>query len=336
MNKAAKQVVMPSLAVWDFDLKGCPEEELEHCCFYEYALESPAVKRLVGSWRRNRKRLIRPDDEIGNTITDRWYGSPFRVLADHPEFPRKHWLEIDLCLRQQKVKELPLNSRILLPGRLSKYTGPHQSDLKRLKGEMIKWQAINGEIEQLRRLFHAARVAQSLRDWPDQLRFYLSDEERICRKLEFSKLSGAALYRAANQLRLECGKKVEGLYRHPFELVVYPIDWRLRPGELVKRFQKWAEENRPHNPNPRSGGHPTKAVELLKALGAKRLLDFFREHKRKLPLPYRNQTLHGGLCDFTVNQRKAAGRPVKPLYAKPPGWNDGEKLATAYLDSHFS
>jgi hypothetical protein len=336
MDKAAKQVVIPSRAVWDFDLGGCPEEELEHCCFYEYALDSSVIKKLVRTWRGNRKRLIRPDDEIGNLITDFWYGSSFRVLADHPEFPRKHWLEIASPLRQQKVKQLRPYPKFLLPGRPPKYTGPRQSDITQLQGEMIKWQAINAEIELLRSLFGAADRAQTLHDWPKQLGSYLNDEEQNRWRLKLSKLSGTELYNAANQLRLACAKKVEGLRRLTHELVVYQIDWTLRPAELVKRFRRWAEANRPHHPRPRSGGHPKRAVELLKALAAKRLLAYFREHQRNLRLPYRSQTLYAGLHDFTVDQRKGAGRPAVPLYAKPSGWHDGEKLATTHLKELLS
>src|SRR6058998_3346348 len=90
--KQPEQPQPPPLAAWDFDLDGCPPDELEHCCFYEYALEIPSVVNAVLRHRENRQRPVQADDEIGDLIADRWFGSPFRVLAEHPEFPHKHWL----------------------------------------------------------------------------------------------------------------------------------------------------------------------------------------------------------------------------------------------------
>ena len=323
----------PRRVQWDFDQAGCPADQLEHCCFYEYALDSQAITKAVLGYRKNRDSLLRPDDDIGNLLLNRWFGSPFRVLVDHPEFPDKHWLEIDPLLREQKVKQLPYCAHSPFPNiEQLKYMGPQAAHMNRLKAEAIKWQTIQKEkTALLDALLKADEDARKLRGLPSSFRFYLRKDEIVIWRRRLSKLKRPALQRAANELRLACGKKIETLFRQKHELVVYEVDWTLRPEELKEHFGQWAEANRIHECRPRGGGHPTKAVELLKALGAKRLLQFFRHHQKSLPPPYKSQTLHDGLRDFTIHQRINAGRPADPLYKTRKSWIDAEDVAARYL-----
>ena len=324
-------VIEPPLAAWDFDLRGCPLDELEHCCFYEYALEIQAVREIVDSWRLNPQRFFQPGDEIGNLIGDRWFGLPFRVLAEYPDFPRKHWLEMDVPLRKRKIKELPPYSEIRFPTLPAKYDGPQSADFTRLKAAALMWRTINEEYERLRSQYFDAYSTQTLADWPTKLKYYLGEAGLSEWKVRLSKLSGTKLELQAGELLKHCKKVIEEDHRHKIELVPYVINWNLRPKELVEEFRQWAEANRVHDPRERGGGHPPKAVELLRALGAKRLLKFFRSHQKKLPLPYKSQTLHGGLHDFTIDRRKAAGRPAQALYRSRKNWRDAERISDYHL-----
>lgn len=326
---------VPVLAEWDFDLGGCPTSELEHCCFYEYALESGSVCRLVEIWRTNRKLLAPADNPIDDKIRDRWFGLPFRVLADHPEFPSTHWLQIRPERRIQKVAKLRPYSQITFPDFCLVYGGPQGAHFTRLRAEQMRWQAIQKQKAELLDIFCGAERVSSIRALPSLLRAYLTDSEVAKWGNRLTKLTGERLLEAASKLRKECEKKIGELQRQQRELVVYEVDWTLRPHELKEQFGQWATVNRVHGPRERGGGHPAKAVELLKALGAKRLLDFFREHQKKLPLPYRSQTLHDGLQEFTRDQRKDAGRPVQPLYKTRKGWNHAKTLACDYLSKNF-
>ena len=318
-------------AAWDFDRGGCPEDELEHCCFYEYALELPEVRRLAIWWRGNRNRVRQTGDKADNLLRDKWYGLPFRVLADHPEFPDKHWLQIDPLARKQKIAHSPPWSTIHIPNKPPMYVGPEPANFTRLQAERLIWQAIERETEGLRNQFDQACGKNSLRRWPCQLRDFLSTEEVADWKQRLSKLSGDALYATACKLLASCKRTIQRHHRSPFELVVYEIDWTLRPDELVERFRQWTKTNRVHQPRKRSGGHSTKAVELLRGLGAKRLMDFFRNYQKTLPQPYKVQTLYAALCDYTRDERETAGRPAKPLYSNPSGWNDAENSADDHL-----
>ena len=308
-------------AAWDFDHGGCPKDELEHCCFYEYALELPEVRDFVVWWRGNRKRVKQTGDEADNLLRDKWFGSSFRVLVDHPEFPEKHWLEIDPTLRRQRISQLGPRSTIHFPNNPPKYAGPEPANFTRLQAERLRWQAIKRETEALRNQFHQALAKNSLRRWPSQLRYYLSTEEVVNWKRQLSKLSAGKLDDAARKLLAECKRRIQRRHRSPFELVVYEIDWTLRPEELAERFRQWADANRAHPPRKRTGGHPTKAVQLLKALGAKRLLDFFRQTEQRKVIPHA----------AALTSRTAEGRPRPPLYNPAGGWKKAEALAKRHL-----
>jgi hypothetical protein len=180
-------------------------------------------------------------------------------------------------------------------------------------------------------LLEAGGDVRKLRGLPSRFRYCLRKDEITLWQRRLSKLKSTALRRAANELRLACGKKIETLFRQKHELVVYEVDWTLRTEELREHFSRWAEANRIHECRPRGGGHPTKAVELLKALGAKRLLHFFRHHQKSLPLPYKSQTVQDGLRDFTLDERKTAGRPADPLYKTRKSWIYAEDVAARHL-----
>ena len=69
-------------------------------------------------------------DKADNPLRDTWYLSPFRVLADHPEFPGKHWLQIDPAARKQKISQLPPWSTFHIPNNPPKYAGPEPAKFR--------------------------------------------------------------------------------------------------------------------------------------------------------------------------------------------------------------
>lgn len=335
-NKKRFSIRLPSRSVWDFDLSGCPQEELEHCLLYEYGLECASVKKTVLAYRKNPRELNKSRDEIGDSIGNSWFGLPFRALVDYPEFPKKHWIDIDPTRRKQIIKELPVSSNTPWPKKPEKYSGPTSLHVTRLEAEKIKWEFISKEKDKLLCQYREAKAKHALQDWPNQLAQWLNDDEIKQWKSELTNLSEAKLDLVVNRLLKLCKKRIEESRRSKQELVVYLVDWNLRSDELKKTFSQWAKANRPHEPRPRSGGHQTKPVELLKALGAMRLLTFFQIHQRVLPRPYCKLTLHAGVSDFTIDERKAASRPVQPLYRTRKGWADAENTATQFLKSNFA
>ncbi len=316
----------PLRAAWEFDLDSLPMEEAEHCCFYEHALESKSIRKLVRLWRRDRERFFEDGDEIGNLIVDNWFGQSSRGLVECSDFPRKHWLEIKPEVRKQIVEKSPFRSSPPLPSESLKYAGPQPGDFVRMEAEVAKWKTINGEIEKLRTQFSVAcRVESSLRKLPEQLRSYFSEDEVAQWKQCLSELSGSELYLEANKLRLLLGKKIQRLYRSQHEPVPYEIDWTLRPEELKTRFGEWAEANRVHSSRDRGGGHITKPIERLKALGAMRLLAFFRKSEPQKAIIHAK-----ALTERTANETR---RPA--LYKTDKGWKEAEQSAKNYLNELF-
>jgi len=330
--KKNRPAITPSRSEWDFDLGGCPNDELEHCCFYEYSLESTKVRDAVLFYRRNQKRVKKPYDDRDQLIADRWYGSPFRVLVDFREFPEKHWLEIDPAKRKQRIKKLWPFPQFEWPDKPQKYKGPKDADIPKLEAQQMVWNSIENDIEELGRGFWDAINSQTLPDWLYKLGDYLNPSEMINWERQFNNLSGDDLELAANKLLQACKMRIEARHRSKRELVVYEIDWNLRPDELKAAFGSWAETNRPHEHRPRSGGHPPKDVDLLKALGAKRIMEFFRVNWEKFPSSYRRRwTLEGAVNDFTAMERKKAGQLCIPLYKTRKGWKEAVESATGYL-----
>lgn len=325
MSIAPKTIQLPSRAAWDFDLDGCPPDELEHCLFYEYALESPLIKNLVTCYRKNCSASI-SNDRIGDLVADHWFGSPFRVLAEHPEFPKKHWLEIDTASRRAKIKRLPPYFNFRFPDTQKvKYSGPRGTDMMRLKAEHCHWQWIKAEQKHLREELLSARDnPKMLRAIPVQWRAYLGKKKTSYWKRKLATLEGAKLIAAADALLRECNQGIERLRRRQRELVIYEIDWTLRPKELKEHFAQWAEVNRVHDPRQRKGGHSTEAVELLRALGAKRLLKYFQTGN--------NTTDYVSLDAFVIGQRKAANRTASSLYTTRQGWIDAETRAREFIE----
>jgi hypothetical protein len=336
MKQPEEPIKLPSRAEWDFGLGGCPSEELAHCYAYEYAMDCPSAVETVQWWRQENRQVMRLENEkFGKALLDRWYGSPFRVFCEYADFPKKHWLDIDAQTRQRKIKvdKLPPFSCIRFPNSQQfKYRGPQPADMTRLEGERNVWQEIIRETGDLiRECLQATSSTRTLRSLPKKLSRYLSPEECAEWRRKLSKLSGDELGLAASKLRVVCENKIGKRRRQPRETIVYEVDWTLRPDELVDQFQKWVNINRVRDPRDRTGGHPAKPDELLKALGAKRLLEFFRMQQSRLPAPYKNLTLHAALSDFTTDQRRAAGRPAKPLYKTIKGWNGAALVATEQL-----
>jgi hypothetical protein len=92
-----KTAAAPIVREWDFS--ECADDEIEFCCFYEYARESEATikrvtsYRLKGAWETD---LYPGDAEYYRT---NWFLSFFRHLV---EFPDKPWL----VLKPQKRKRI--------------------------------------------------------------------------------------------------------------------------------------------------------------------------------------------------------------------------------------
>lgn len=332
MKDRAKSVEIPPIAAWDFERSEWLDDELNMCCLYEYALEKPEMVKLVKLRRRNRKYFVKGDNSIHDSIIDQWFGDPHRVLVGLPEFPAKHWLEIEPDRRKRILRDWP-RSRDFEPSQNIKYTGPEDGHINRLRAERLAWQDIRKEKETVIGWFTSAWDVQSRRRLPDRCRDYLTKSDRSRWKEKLSELEGIELQKATFQLRVECEREIESRRRRRCEMIVYEVDWTLRPEQLEKNFRQWMKANRVHDPRPRSGGHPTLPTELLKALGAKRLLAFFRRHPARLPLPYKNLQLHAALSDYTSDTRKAAGRPAKSLYRNPSGWHTAEKAAAKLLES---
>jgi hypothetical protein len=312
-------VIPPPLAAWDFDSNGCPPGEIEHCCFYEYSLESPTIKKIVRWHRQSHNHYKQAEDKVGDLISDRWYGLPWRVLADHPEFPHWHWLEIDQNTRTLKVENFPAKSQTAFLSRKSpRYSGPKRTDSNRLAGALVSWETIKKEKNHFRDMLLMVTPNSTSR-WQRRLA-NLSPTQR---RLTFTKLQRAY------------SKRIERLYRPRREFVIYEVDWTLRPEELKRQFGIWVDLNRVHDSRPRGGGHATTDLELLKALGAQRLINFFKKHQGGLSQPYKAQQLYHALNCYTSDLRNAAGRPARPLYSNPSGWNNAEKIAAEYL-TNFS
>jgi hypothetical protein len=328
-----KSLALPPRCLWDFDLDGCPEAEIEHCCFYEYALEHEGLRNAVESFRENRENLLHTeDDPIARIWLDKWFGSKFRVLVDHPEFPKQHWLEIAPGDRKRKIKAFPPYSRFAYPNSTHRYEGP--GSLVRLQTEQRSWQAIKKEKNALLDSFLACRSAAARRKLVELVaNKYLGRKQAQYWRRKLSTLTGNPLRLEASKVRKACDAAIERRHRQPCEVIVYLVDWHLRPKELVEEFRIWTKVNRVHPPRKRKGGHTTTSEELLKALGAKRLLGFFKANWDSLPKKYRDFTLRDALADYTLSERRAAGRPEKPLYRQRSGWIDALKSADAQLAS---
>jgi hypothetical protein len=161
----------------------------------------------------------------------------------------------------------------------------------------------------------------------------LSPEKATLVKQQLPAPESPEFGRKAREVRKELHKGIERRHRRLQELIPYEIDWNKRDGDLVTEFRTWIETNRAHDPHPRGGGHTTSPLELLKALGARRLMQFVKKHQKSMPHPFCVQTLHAALTDYSRHCRKEAGRPDQPLYEDRSGWNDAVKSADRFLTS---
>jgi len=86
---------------WDFS--HCPDEELEHCCYYEYARDSDKIKAQVTQLRSSvyqHPSGLYPGD--ADFYQDRWFRTFFGLFSEFPDTP---WLRIPSALRQQRCTE---------------------------------------------------------------------------------------------------------------------------------------------------------------------------------------------------------------------------------------
>ena len=89
---------------WDFDqdkgsgYRGCPDEQLYACLFYEYAKESSFWLQLI-----EEKLKRTPDHYILHLHP------PAVFLRLFPEFPAVHWLQIPAEKREVRIKNFAFN-----------------------------------------------------------------------------------------------------------------------------------------------------------------------------------------------------------------------------------
>lgn len=108
MNRQMNANGRPAIPQEEWDFSGCPQEEIAHCCLYEYARSSVTFKQRYQnaikdalSWQNEIKRA---------KIKDSKHLSGFLHLANGyalslycPEFPKTPWLRIDQRTRLRRV-----------------------------------------------------------------------------------------------------------------------------------------------------------------------------------------------------------------------------------------
>jgi hypothetical protein len=107
------------------------------------------------------------------------------------------------------------------------------------------------------------------------------------------------------------------------ELRLVKLNWARSDRKLKADFAEWLKENRPHDRQPfhkmrEDDSRRTTERELLKALGALRLLRHFRGDWR-------------AAADYTSGYCKDKRGNFKPLYAEQSEWHDAEKRAQKAL-----
>src|SRR5687767_5614694 len=90
----------PAPEEWDFS--ECPDEEVEDCCFYEYARESEGTRRRVEQIRAEPPRFagLHPGDWA--YYEDKWFRTFFGSFVEFPDSP---WLRIEAGKRSERLKE---------------------------------------------------------------------------------------------------------------------------------------------------------------------------------------------------------------------------------------
>lgn len=100
-EKKAAGELAPDLTVEDWDFSDCPAEQLEYCCYYEYARESDGTKERVALLRnRQLPTGLYPGDWEYYQL--KWFSEFFSALEQFPETP---WLRVSKKTREAVVSK---------------------------------------------------------------------------------------------------------------------------------------------------------------------------------------------------------------------------------------
>jgi len=89
----------PLIALEEWDFTDCPDEEVEHCAYYEYSRESEKTKAYVAELRANgnwNSGLYPGDAEYYERS---WFLNFFKVFEEFPSLP---WLKIEKSSRENR------------------------------------------------------------------------------------------------------------------------------------------------------------------------------------------------------------------------------------------
>jgi hypothetical protein len=325
MPRSAKAYSMPNGPAkheWFFaDIKLLPEDETRAAYYWEFGIETPDVIKEVEELRKRRDQdrlfdskmlqewcATNPKSENDpakciarvNRLRERFPGlrctsfhdSDIHFLSDWPEFPSQHWLQIPE--RPQKRK-----ARLLFPqpGSVSFFDG-------------LRWDESQ--------VFDTA-VGTFYTNGSDL--FWRDSTPDIDRLLGGIRLS--AKYLPTD--KTPWGASSEDRWT---EYRVVKLNWARSDRKLKADFAAWLKENRPDDRQPyhkskNSDSRRTTERDLLKALGAYRLLRHFNADWNAAA---------NFSAQFCTDKR---GNP-KPLYVEQCEWHDAEnKAAKALTDFHI-
>lgn len=316
-NALPKRVGLPRHE-WDFgDRQFLPDAEAESAYYWEFALETPEVIAEVGADRERLRRFEKRDvtafrkwmeenprpDFLDRSKLDDWvqkfYAAnpdsdlrtkldfPAHFLAHWPEFPELHWLEIPPYVRQDKKRIR------LVPG---------QGDWRREMWKPHFWlkQEEGQEFDTVPSFFYKTGLGLACHTWiatylPPGLDFWRDWTDTIQTPWGFASAD-------------RC---------HEYRLV--KIAWARSDRKLKGDFARWLKDNRPPDRQPyhsskESDSRRTTERDLLKALGALRLLCHFKGN-------WNAAADYSAL--FCTDKR---GEP-KALYVEQSEWLDAEKRA---------
>jgi hypothetical protein len=100
VKKIAATPPRPNVEEWDFS--SCPEDEIEYCCYYEYARENGDIKKKVAALRATgagEPRLFPGDAAY---YQNHWFNTFFSLFVEFPDTP---WLKVGAAVRYKRCKE---------------------------------------------------------------------------------------------------------------------------------------------------------------------------------------------------------------------------------------
>lgn len=308
---------------WLFaDRELLPDDETEAAYYWEFGLETPDV---VGEVEAVRKRQAlsekvdraaarkwhsenpRPEEpqQWGEwskrfserfpdyIVTTRFYDLDAQFLVRWPEFPKQHWLEIPERIRK-RVDEKRFRP---MPGRL-------------VWGEGLKSEEARGTFQTVPGVFYKGSTGLCWQEGDPELIDRLGNIGALMKYLPTIKTPWGATWEDRwTEYRMVC------------------LSWARSDRKLKADFAEWLKENRPDDRQPYhrskdSDSRRTTERDLLKVLGAFRLLRHFKGDWK-------------AAADYSEPFcRDKRGNP-KPLYVEQSEWRDAEKKAVqALLEFH--